>query len=86
MSFLISKDDIINESIVEGQLIGMELAGLDDESLVDEIMDISAKADLYVKIDKIISSFFRKGKLSKKEREELEYAYLLWHIDHCVEE
>lgn len=86
MKYLVTKDDIVNESIAEVSLLRMEIAGLDDESLIDEVMYISAEVDLLEEVDKTISRFFKKGKLNKKERAMIESAYLLFHIEHCTEE
>lgn len=86
MKYLITKDDILNESISEVFLLRMEINGLDDESLIDEVMELSAQVDVYKEIDRVIASYFRKAKLDKKERRLLENAYLLFHIEHCTEE
>lgn len=86
MKHLITKDDLLNESISEVFLLKAEVDGLDDESLIDEIMEISAYVDLYEKVDNIVAKYFTRPNIDKKSRKTLEAAYMLFHVEHCVEE
>lgn len=64
--------------------LDVEIACLDDESLVDEVLNVSSQADLTLKSEAVLGSFFKNGKLSKLERMELESVYKLYYSKYTM--
>lgn len=76
------KSDYINENYhkISSKIeqLKIELTNLDDETLIEEVMYTSGA--LSQSIDSIVSKFISKGKLSKKDREQLEWFYIVSYV------
>lgn len=56
-----------------------ELLNMDDESLIDEVSDITMQASFCPVVDSDIESFFVHAKLDREERKRIEACYILFH-------
>lgn len=77
------KDVLIdyNDISFENLTLKMELAGLNDDVLLDECNFILSGPYKSKIMDEILVSYFKNGKISKEEREKAEGLYLLANGD-----
>lgn len=74
------------DSVVENRELCLQVSGLDDESLIEEVMFFADKADLEKSTTEILTKFFDVGKLKDNQRKILEAVYVLFHSEKVQEE
>ena len=63
----------------------VEVKTLDNESLIDEVGLIMAELDVEKEIESIILRYFNTGILSKSDKKQLEYLYILSYSNLGIE-